>query len=66
MTINPLERVFFGIPQPCPICGGRLQPMFGQQTDAAGRVYPVLDATRVLCRDCREVFNAEPARAKLR
>lgn len=58
--VNPLAVVHFGAPQRCPLCGGELAPAFGQRIEEDGTRRPILDPTRVRCRDCFEMFEVDP------
>jgi len=56
-TVGPVDRAVFGGPEPCPECGGRLYPAFGQIVEDDGTRRPVIDPTRAMCERCGEMFK---------
>jgi len=58
--VGELGRAVLGAPAPCPVCGGRLGPAFGQVVDDAGRRRPVMDPNFAICQDCRAMFRTTP------
>ncbi len=59
LTVKPLGRAVLGPPQACPVCGGYLEPCFGQIVEDDGTRRPVIDPTSAWCRDCRTSFKVK-------
>lgn len=56
-TVGPVARAVLGAPEPCPVCGGRLVPAFGEVVDDTGTRRAVMDPTTARCRDCGTLFD---------
>ena len=58
--VNRMDRAKLGVPDACPECGGKLQPVFGAVIGDDNIKRPFLDPTAALCRDCGTLFRTIP------
>jgi hypothetical protein len=56
--VGRLDVARFGEPEPCPKCGGKLEPAFGQRRDG-DLITVFVDTAHAICRDCGNLFQTE-------